>query len=284
MNTQTLNRMIKASYYAPNGAQLRKACYGVMAAHSRKASNQYMTIDQLAEMPKDEQAQVKANIIKEALIETSAESQAKLSSAGLKDVAKFVQANHLTAEKVLSISKNVDPELKQAVESEIHSIKDGVALASAVVKARSYQEILSFLDLPINSLQTEYENISWFKLSVVSSCFLIFIMILNAGPAVGLGLGGTILASLIGVSMEMGLSAMMYYLFGDIIVWLDKWAARLVMWVSLFPMRLISLVLKSFGWVLDTFTSGIKSALRFFTRQASIAMQSPEFRRAYYNI
>jgi hypothetical protein len=285
MNTQTLNRMIKASYYAPNGAQLRKACYGVMAVNSRKASVGAMSVEDLAELPKEEQAQVKGDIIKEALIETSAESQAKLSSVGLKDVAKFVQANHITADKVLSTTNNSDPELKQAIESEIHTVKDGIALASSVVKARSFQEILSFLDLPISYVQTTYENINWFKYEVICNCIGAFVTIVGiAGPAVGLGIGGSILAALIGVGIEIGMAAIIYYLFGNIIDWLNKWQARFYMWITLFPLRLISLVLKSFGWVLDQFTSGIKSALGFFNRQASIAMQSPEFRRAYYNI
>ena len=285
MNSQTLNRMIKASYYAPNGAQLRKACYAVMTANSRRASVGTMSVEDLAELPKEEQAQVKVEIVKEALIESSAESQAKLSSVGLKDVTKFVQSNNITAEKVLSTVKETDLELQQAIKSEIHTAKDGIALASAVVKARSFQEILSFLDAPISYVQTKYENFNWFKFHVICNCIYTFAAILViGGPAVGLGIGGSILAALIGVGIEIGLAAVIYYLFGNIIDWLNKWQARLYMWITLFPLRLISLILKSFGWVLDQFTSGLKSAIGFFNRQAKIAMQSPEFRRAYYNI
>jgi len=285
MNTQTLNRMIKASYSAPNGAQLRKACYGVMAVNSRKASVGAMSVEDLAELPKEEQSQVKMSIVKEALVEGSAEDQAKYANLGLKDMKVFMAQNGLSPEDVTKGIEKTDPVLLKAVQSEAHTMKDAIQLGGAVVKARSIEEILGFLDVPIAYVQTKYENLNWMKINLFFACIRILAATLKAGSIMGASVGLIACASLIQIGGVVAITLLLYYLFGNVLRWIDKRFAMIQAWVFLMPFRVLSLILKSAGWLLDKFVSGLKGAWnKFFSRQAKIAMQSPEFRRAYYSI
>ena len=285
MNSQTLNRMIKASYYAPNGAQLRKACYAVMTANSRRASVGTMSVEDLAELPKEEQAQVKVSVIKEALIEGSAEDQAKYANLGLKDMKMFMAQNGLSPEDVAKGVEKADPLLSKAIKSEVHSMKDAVQIGGAIAKARSFEEILSFLDLPISIVQTKYENLNWMKINLFFACIQILAGTIAAGVTTGATIGVIALAGLIQVGGAIAITLLLYYLFGNVLRWIDKRFAMLQAWVYLLPLRVLSLILKSAGWLLDKFVANLKGAWnKFFSKQANIAMQSPEFRRAYYSI
>jgi hypothetical protein len=285
MNAQTLNRMIKASYYAPNGAQLRKACYGVMAVNSRRASVGAMSLEQVAELPKEEQTEVKSQIVQEALVQGSAEDQAKLASHGLKNVQMYLKQEGITPDELAKEVQKADPVIVKAIKSETHDLKGAVQVASAIAKAGTFEEIFSFLDIPINYVQTKYQDFNWFKWSAIIGAIGFMFEIIGAGSVAGLSGGLIALTAIIGVAGYAALALVIYYLFGDIIKWVNKRLAMLDAWVFLLPFRALSLVLKLFGWGIDQFIGGIKGAWNsFFSRQAKIAMQSPEFRRAYYSI
>jgi hypothetical protein len=285
MNAQTLNRMIKASYYAPNGAQLRKACYGLMAVNSRRASVGAMSLEQVAELPKEEQAGVKSQIVQEALVQGSAEDQAKLAGHGLKDVQMYLKHEGASLEDVAKQVQKADPVIVKAIKSEAHDLKGAVQVAGAIAKARTFEEIFSFLDFPINWVQTKYQDFNWFKWSSIIGAIGFMLQIIGEGAVMGMSGGMIALAAIVGVVGYAAIALVIYYLFGDVIKWVNKRLAMLDAWVLLLPFRALSLILKFFGWGLDQFVGGIKDAWKsFFSRQASIAMQSPEFRRAYYSI
>jgi len=285
MNAQTLNRMIKASYYAPNGAQLRKACYGVMAVNSRRASVGAMSLEQVAELPKEEQTEVKSQIVQEALVQGSAEDQAKLAGHGLKNVQMYLKQEGVTPEELAKEVQKADPVIVKAIKSETHDLKGAVQVAGAIAKAGTFEEIFSFLDIPINYVQRKYQDFNWFKWSAIIGAIGFMFEIIGAGSVAGLSGGLIALTAIIGVAGYAALALVIYYLFGDIIKWVNKRLAMLDAWVFLLPFRALSLILKLFGWGLDQFVGGIKDAWNsFFSRQASIAMQSPEFRKVYYSI
>jgi hypothetical protein len=286
MNAQTLNRMIKASYYAPNGAQLRKACYGVMAVNSRRASVGAMSLEQVAELPKEEQFQVKGEIVKSALIQGSAEDQAKLANYGLKDIKIYLVQNGFEPDKLGKEVQHAHPDMVKAIKSEVKDLKGAVQVTAKVVKARSVEEILSFLDVPIQKFQNFYENIDWLKWNLILGGLNVMFMSLAAGSTVAGATGGIIiLSALISVGIYALMSLVLVYFFGDILRWIHKRWAMIQGFIITLPFRVLSLALKLFGWGVDKFIGGIKDSWnKFFSRQASIAMQSPEFRRAYYNI
>jgi|LauGreDrversion4_2_1035121.scaffolds.fasta_scaffold310942_2 hypothetical protein len=286
MNTQTLNRMIKASYSAPNGAQLRKACYGLLSVKSRRASeNPAVALEQIEELPKQEQAKVKADIIAKALVEESAKDQAKLEPYGLKDVKKFVAQNHLTPEAIEKEVENVDPMVKRSVEDQISSPKEAVSLASTVIRSRTFEELADYLDMPFDWLQSKIENINYFKIVVV--CIAIKYVVLTAigAAATGAGVGTFILVGIYFVAKKLAIPLIIYYFFGNVIDWIQKRFNMLLSWVLLLVPRVFITIFKGMGWLIDSVLHSLKGAFsRFFSRQAKIAMQSPQFRKAYYSI
>jgi hypothetical protein len=285
MNAQTLNRMVKASYYAPNGAQLRKACYGLMAVNSRRASMGDVSLEQIAELPKQEQAEVKFQIVQEGLGEGSAEDQAKLAGIGLKDVKMYLKQEGITPEQIEKDVKKADPIIVKSLKPEVHDLKGAVAVAGAIAKSRSFEEIFGFLDLPIDWVQTKYQDFNWFKYNLIVGSLAVFFGGLGAGIIGGAGAGMAILIGIIMVAGYAAFSLFLNYFFGDVIRWVNKRIAMVTAWSFLLNFRILSFALKTLGKGLDEIVGGIKGAWSsFFSKQAKIAMQSPEFRRAYYNI
>jgi hypothetical protein len=285
MNAQTLNRMIKASYYAPNGAELRKACYGLMAVNSRKASMEEVSLEQVAELPKQEQAEVKFQIVKESLVEGSAEDQAKLANHGLKDVQIYLKQEGITLDQIEKEIKKADPVIVKAIKNEVHDLKEAVQVAGAIAKSRSFEEIFSFLDFPIDWVQTKFENFNWFKYHLILGSLAIFFGAFAGGVLVGMTAGSAILAGIILAVGHLAIGLFLNYFFGNIMRWIDKRIAMVTAWSFLLKFRILSFALKTLGRGLDEIVSGVKGAWnKFFSRQASIAMQYPQFRRAYYNI
>jgi hypothetical protein len=274
MNTQTLNRMIKASYYAPNGAQLRKACYGLLSVNSRRASSQYMSMEQIAQMPEE----VQSEVIKESLIESYKKDREALSRHGLKDVQVFLSSNNISTEELADRVMNPNPAYQKEIESKVNTKEDAIEIASTVVKAKTYQEIFSFLDIPIERVQKRIEDVEWIRMDVLAATFATTIekLIKNKDQSLGI----TILIMLFAKAVAIGIVALLEYLLGDFFKWLSKKQGIIMGYLVTAIPRLISLILKGFGSSLDYLKSYWKKDLY---KQAKIAMQSPEFRRAYYN-
>ncbi len=294
MNIQTLNRMVKASYYAPNGAQLRKACYGLMAVNSRRASmNPAVALEQIEQLPKEEQVKVKTEIISDALIQSSKIDQAKFDSKGLRDIKNYLKENNIKVENLNKEIKKADPMIVEAMKTQIHGVEEAIEVTGQVAKARSFEEILSFLDLPISNFQQGYNNFNWYKFHVVMGGLEILlyslIIIIPYGVSVGVPVmttvGISLLVTTIGLLYYSAEVAINYYFFGDIQKLIETRMAKIESSVLTIPFKVLSFILKSFGWILDKVTSGLKGAWGlFFSKQAKIAMLSPEFKRAYYNI
>jgi len=293
MNTQTLNRMIKASYYAPNGAQLRKACYGVMAAQSRKASTQYMTMEQLSQMPEEVQDEVKTELVKTALIESSESVQANLARYGLKDVKIFIQTQGLNEKVIAQGIKEIDPMLKRAISHEVKSIPQVIKMTSNVINSSNVEEAVSQLPPTMaDIIQQKFESINYTKILMI--CVAIYYILMGQSELAdfikelateGLGTTGQWVVFWIGAVFQTGIAQGIYfvlnYFFGNIFKWINKRIGMIIGWAASLIPRSLNALLNAFGSGL----SAIKGALgRFFSRQASIAMQYPEFRRAYYSI
>ncbi|NDB61876.1 hypothetical protein EB001_26060 [bacterium] len=213
-------------------------------------------------------------------------TQAKLNNQGLKDIKEYILENGMSPEEMIKESQKADPLLVRSMESKIHNVEDAIKLTGKVAKARSFQDIFSFLDVPINWIQEKTENFPYFKLAVFTAGLKLFFEVLQAGADLGIEDGGVyFLATVI---VMLGFSGLVYayqYFFGNIDTWLRKRIAMVKAWVVLIPFRVMSFALKTFGWILDNVIGGIKGAWnKFFSRQASIAMQYPEFKRAYYSI
>lgn len=286
MNSQTLNRMIKASYYAPNGAQLRKACYGLLSVNSRKASeNPMVVLNQLEQLPEKEQTRIKADIVSKALIQSSEEAQAKLAPYGLKDVKNFMAQNQLTPEVIQKESKNVDPMIKKIVEEQASTPKEAVQLASNIIRSRTFEDLAGYLDVPVDWLQTKIENINYFKIAVCIIVVLIIVSFVATVYSGDLTVGEAILGAMYAHYKILAVPLIIYFFFGKIINWIQKRFNMILGWVVLAIPRIIVTIFKGMGWIMDSVIDGIKSSFsKFFSRQANIAMQSPEFRRAYYSI
>ena len=268
MKTQTLNRIIKASYYAPNGAQLRKACYGLLALNSRKASTR-----------------TKNNrIIQKGLIESSKRDRKKLEKHGLQEVSTYL-SNTIPLPELAEKTLDPNPVFEEKIETMVKSPEDAIEVARTIVRARSYQEILSFLDIPIEKLQ---QNIEWNENriridSVAASLAGLYKYIFNSSS-----IGMQIFLVIITKTIAYGVTGLLEYLFGDFNKWLTQNYGKILGYIVTSIPRIVSGILKTFGWALDEFvdfTQDIKNRyIRHFTRVAKIAMQSPEFRNAYYKL
>ncbi len=297
MNIQTLNRMVKASYYAPNGAQLRKACYGLMAVNSRRASmNPAVALEQIEQLPKEEQAQVKMQIIEEILVASSEKVQA--SNPGLKYIAGVLKQNGVNPNNIGKAIEDLDPVLLEGAAKEVHSIKEAVQKATAIGKSRSFEETLSYFgNIPVEYLSKKFPNHDYLKfvgvllhIALIIISFLPFIELgFNPGEmwdkATGEEILETLFASMKAYTTFLGAGLVFEYLCGSVSRWFIKFGAKVVGSVLNIPVRIFAFALKSFGWVLDKVTSGLKGAWNsVFNKQAKIAMQYPEFKRAYYSI
>jgi len=288
MNTQTLNRMVKASYYAPNGVQLRKACYGVMAVNSRRAStSEYMLIEQMSQLPEKEQEKISVQIIKEGLIESCKKDRQELAPHGLRDIQNYLAVNNISSEDLAKRVMNPNPIYQEKLEGMINSKEDAIEVASVIVKARSYQEILSFLDVPIQKMQESIENENWLRTDVLVASFATMLdrLLKDKKNGKDRSLGTIILFLIATKALAIGIVAFLEYFFGDFLKWLSKKQGIILGYLVTAIPKLVSLILKGFGWTLDKASDLIKSSWsKFFSRQAKIAMQSPQFRNAYYNI
>jgi len=288
MNTQTLNRMVKASYYAPNGVQLRKACYGVMAVNSRRAStSEYMLIEQMSQLPEKEQEKISVQIIKEGLIESCKKDRQELAPHGLRDIQNYLAVNNISSEDLAKRVMNPNPIYQEKLEGMINSKEDAIEVASVIVKARSYQEILSFLDIPIQKMQESIENENWLRTDVLVASFATMLdrLLKDKKNGKDRSLGTIILFLIATKALAIGIVAFLEYFFGDFLKWLSKKQGIILGYLVTAIPKLVSLILKGFGWTLDKASDLIKSSWsKFFSRQAKIAMQSPQFRNAYYNI
>ena len=288
MKTQTLNRIIKASYYAPNGVQLRKACYGVMAVNSRRAStSEYMLIEQMSQLPEKEQEKISVQIIKEGLIESCKKDRQELAPHGLRDIQNYLAVNNISSEDLAKRVMNPNPIYQEKLEGMINSKEDAIEVASVIVKARSYQEILSFLDIPIQKMQESIENENWLRTDVLVASFATMLdrLLKDKKNGKDRSLGTIILFLIATKALAIGIVAFLEYFFGDFLKWLSKKQGIILGYLVTAIPKLVSLILKGFGWTLDKASDLIKSSWsKFFSRQAKIAMQSPQFRNAYYNI
>jgi hypothetical protein len=291
MNTQTLNRMIKASYSAPNGFQLRKACYGLLAINSRKASSQYMSMEQIAQMPEEVQTEVKTELVKKALVESSQSLQQNLSRYGLKDIKLFIKSEGINEMEFAKGVKELDPMLKRAVAHEVKSVPHAIKMTSDVIKSSSVEEAVSHLPPTMaDIIQQKFENINYTKIVMIFVAIYYFIW--NQGGVVeaiyeaeDIGAVTAQVVFWVGAVINLGLIQGVYflvqYIFGDIFKWINKRIGMVLGWAASIIPRTLNALMNAFG----SGISAIKGALsRFFSRQAKIAMQSPEFRRAYYNI
>jgi hypothetical protein len=294
MNTQTLNRMIKASYSAPNGFQLRKACYSLLALNSRKASAQYMTMEQLAQMPEEVQNEVKTELVKTALIESSESVQANLARYGLKDVKIFIQTQGLNEKDIAQGIKEIDPMLKRAISHEVKSVPQVIKMTSNVITSSNVEEAVSQLPPTMaDIIQQKFENINYTKIFMI--CVAIYYVLYAQGALVDVinealktqNISATTqwvifwTGAVIQTGLVQGVYFVLNYFFGNIFKWINKRIGMILGWAASLIPRSLSALLNAFGSGL----SGIKGALgRFFSRQAKIAMQSSEFRRAYYSI
>jgi hypothetical protein len=304
MNAQTLNRMIKASYYAPNGAELRKACYGLISLTSRKASSMRVAdvqeqLEQLEQLPEKEQDSIKAKIVGQALIQGSKEAQKDGAKYGLLEVKSFLAQEGISMEEFTSLVKQAKQQ-KELVSASKKLVKSDVGFFTTckkIISAFSFEEIANILDIPIDWLQRQFEETNYLKLisvAVLSYVFLLLFMNLIGGSAIVLEVGSKLLALnnsyTIALTGLAGIGAgfiplFIEYLFGNVAKWIQKRFGMLLGFVATLPFRFFALLTKFNGWLLDKFFSSLSGAFkRFFSRQASIAMQSPEFRRAYYNI
>lgn len=291
MNTQILNRMIKASYYAPNGAQLRKACYSLLSVNSRRASSEYMTMEQISQLPEEVQMQVKTEVAKTAIAESSKAIQNNLARYGLKDIKVYIHSEGLNEVNITQGIKQLDPMLKKVSEQELKSVPKAIQITSDVLSSSSVEEAVSHLPPRMaDIIQAKFEGLNYIKYILL--CVLIYyfmgatsqmVDIINDTPGLTVGLANGILFTFMGVSAGVlqAVYFLLHYFFGDIFKWINKRIGMIVGWVA-------SLVPRAVQGLLDAFGGGItaiKGALsRFFSRQAKIAMQSPEFRRAYYSI
>lgn len=294
MNTQTLNRMIKASYSAPNGFQLRKACYSLLALNSRKASTQYMTMEQLAQMPEEVQDEVKTELVKTALIESSESVQANLARYGLKDVKIFIQTQGLNEKDIAQGIKEIDPMLKRAISHEVKSVPQVIKMTSNVITSSNVEEAVSQLPPTMaDIIQQKFENINYTKIFMI--CVAIYYVLYAQGALVDVinealktqNISTTTQSvifwtgAVIQTGLVQGVYFVLNYFFGNIFKWINKRIGMILGWAASLIPRSLNALLNAFGSGL----SGIKGALgRFFSRQAKIAMQSSEFRRAYYSI
>jgi len=288
MKTQTLNRIIKASYYAPNGVQLRKACYGLLALNSRKAStSEYMLIEQISQLPEKEQEKVNIEIVKEGLIESCKRDRQELAPHGLRDIQNYLAVNNISSDDLAKRVMNPNPIYQEKLEGMINSKEDAIEVASVIVKARSYQEILSFLDVPIQKMQESIENENWLRTDVLVATFTTMLdrLLKDKENGKDRSLGTIILFLIATKALAIGIVAFLEYFFGDFLKWLSKKQGIILGYLVTAIPKLVSLILKGFGWTLDKASDLIKSSWsKFFSRQAKIAMQSPQFRNAYYNI
>jgi hypothetical protein len=296
MNTQTLNRMIKASYSAPNGAQLRKACYGLLSVKSRRASlksadGQLMEqMEQLQQLPQEEQAQVKAEIVKESLVVASKKAQQKGNQMGLLHIRNFLAKEGISLEEMADMVKEVknQKELLNAARKVAKTDVEIIVLSGKIAKSFSFEEVADYLDIPIDWIQRQFQDTNYLKLVCLAVLVYTLVGIIFAGAGAALpvivGAGGVALFALKGIGVAM-IPLLLEFLLGNVGKWLQKRFGMLLGWVATIIPRAFALIVKGAGWLLDKFFSGVGSAFSsFFSRQAKIAMQSPQFRRAYYKL
>jgi len=287
MNTQTLNRMIKASYSAPNGAQLRKACYGLLSVKSRRASeNPAVALEQIEQLPQQEQVEVKADILTKTLVEESAKDQAKL---GTEKVKSFLEKKRLSPQKVYEIALDY-PRVLKIVKSTNLKPREMISLCLmlmvASVEAQIDDAFRGVISEAVMAEEFSTADINWKRIVLMCICIVVFCMSVVGvtGGALGYSVGLLILAPMIAYAKKDAIAIAIIYFFDNIEDWQDQVLTKIEKYIGIFKDEVYELSLKAYGWLFGTWNKLENAFSNFFARQASIAMQSPQFRRAYYNI
>ena len=256
MKNQILNRIIKASYYAPNGFQLRKAC---LDFNSRNASRKSRNRD------------LRNVSIMQGLKENSRRDRKKLEPYGLKELVEYIQQNIDISELAERIS-NLNPEIKEKVQDKINTPEEAIKVASTIAKTKTYEEILSFLDMPISKIELGIHlNEPRIRIDSIAAAIAGFYTMLYQHKSIAV----QILLVILSKTIAYGTISLTYYFFGNFDNWLNKNYGRILGFIFTLPLKILSLILRKFGQLLD------KSNL---LKQTKIAMKSPEFKNVYYKL
>ena len=196
-----------------------------------------------------------------ALKENSKRDRRNLEAFGLRELTKYIQ-NNLDINDLAKRIAEVKPEIKEKVDEKINSPEEAIQAATKIAKAKTYEEILSFLDMPIKKIQLGIEmNESRIRIDTIAACLAGFFSYLYGKGSIGV----QILLVIFTKTIAYGFVGLTHYFFGNFDDWLNKNYGLILGNLVTLPLRAISFILKKIGRFLDQYFVN-KQANQYYTR------------------